>query len=586
MRRKKSNRFFINLFSSLLISLSILIWPGQKVSAAGASLFFTPSSGTFNLNGSFTVAVKTDTGGESINASDGSISFDSNLLEVVSISESNSVFTMWIVKPNFSNAKGTISFSGGMPSPGYNGKGGHLFNINFKSKKAGTAQLRFTSGSVLANDDKGTNILATMGSAGFIISPNIEPPKTGGLPDNSVPAGVASGEEYNLPVITSSSHPDQNAWYKTRNIKFSWKLPEEISAVASSLTKEPISDPKDESAGKISEKEFKDIDEGIWYFHLKFKDAKRWGSPAHFRVMIDDRPPLPFVIKVSQAGIGDWPILEFPAKDEESGIKHYEVLIGSLNNQSHIIDSANPSLKAENLEVGNHKVLIKAVDNAGNETYSEAEFNIEPIESPKITNFPSELGPQDKFYLSGTGLPNSDISIYIQNEEKIIDNGKVNSDGSGNWFFIATRTLANDRYVAWAEAVNKNGVKSMPSNKITFLVTPPVFARVGNWVINYFTVFASLLFVLLLIAALVWYLVGIVRKKLKKETVEAEHVISKYLSQLKDMVDEEFAALEKAGATPLLIREKLKTKQRIKASIDNIEKKIGKEVKDVENLLK
>ena len=51
-------------------------------------------------------------------------------------------------------------------NPGFTGDG-KLVSVTFRNKAGGQAGLNFSSGSILANDGLGTNILSDMGSATF-----------------------------------------------------------------------------------------------------------------------------------------------------------------------------------------------------------------------------------------------------------------------------------------------------------------------------------------------------------------------------------------------------------------------------------
>ena len=553
---------------------------GGTAQAAGASLYLAPSTGTYVIGGKFTVAVKVNSGGQVINAAEGAINYDSTLLEVAGISKNGSIFTLWTTEPAASG--GSIHFGGGIPRPGYNGSAGHICSITFKAKQAGTAQVRFSNGAVLANDGKGTNILASMGSANFTVSPSVT------VPAETKPSAPAAEPEpeYNKPVIASPTHPDQNVWYKNNNVEFKWDLPSSVTGVSYSFDQQPVSDPGPASDGLIGEKSYEQVKDGIWYFHLKYKDSKRWGTIAHYRVMIDMTPPLPFDVKVKQTDIGDWPELNFEAKDETSGIEQYEVIVGSLEEKGHTVNADSHMLKVSGLEVGEHTAIVKAIDKAGNEMYAKITFTIEPIAAPVITGYPSEIKSTDNFYINGTALPDISIDIFIQENNETIGTATTSSDANGNWFYLRNEPLENGRYVAWAEAVNANGIKSGPSNKITFLVTPPIFARIGTLVINYFTVFVSLLFLIILIIILILYMAGLLRRKLKKETVEVEDVLRKNLSALQTEVEEELDKLDKVRSSAAYQKGKTQARQNIKANIDQAEKRILKEIKDVEDILK
>ncbi|MFC1678140.1 cohesin domain-containing protein [Patescibacteria group bacterium] len=577
--KKECTKTVLVLFCAFLILVCI---PPQDANAAGASLYFAPGAGTYVIGSSFKVSVKVNSGGEVINAAEGAISYDTNLLEATGISKGGSIFPYWTTEPSYSG--GSISFGGGLPPPAFNGSAGHIITITFRAKKAGSASVRFTSGAALAHDGKGTNILASMGSASYTISPQVEAPKPGDKPGPTQPQEVE--QEYNKPEIKSSTHPDPNKWYKTNLVKFNWELEDTVTGVSISFDQEPNTDPGPVSDGKFSEKEYLDTEDGVWYLHLKFKDARRWGTIAHFRVMIDTRPPLPFDVQVKEVGVGEWPILSFETTDEDSGLKEYEVIIGSLEEKSHIVEKDIASLEVQDLEVGEHIAMVKAIDNAGNETYSKVTFTIKPIETPAITNYSKEFKPTDQFFMNGTSLPNVTINAYIQKDTRLIITETVQSNNNGDWFYIYNNKLENGRYVAWVEAVNEKGIKSGPSNKVSFLVSPPVFTQIGSLVINYFTVIASLLFLIILIVVLIFWLIGLIRKRLKKETVEIEQVLHKNLVEYENELDQEFAKLSKFEGKQEYKTEKTKTKQKLKKNIDTIEKKILKEIKDVEDILK
>jgi hypothetical protein len=165
-RLNKKFIFSFIVFSFLALSLSF----GPKAALA-SMLYFSPSSGNQTAGNILNVSVYVNTQGKAINNAEASIRFPTALLEVVSISKSGSIFTLWVEEPRFSNSAGTISFNGGLPTPGFTGSAGRVVTIAFRVKSAGSASLLFTSGAVRANDGLGTDVLSSMGTATFTISP-------------------------------------------------------------------------------------------------------------------------------------------------------------------------------------------------------------------------------------------------------------------------------------------------------------------------------------------------------------------------------------------------------------------------------
>ena len=66
-----------------------------------------------------------------MNAASGVISFPADKLEVVSLSKTGSVFTLWVQEPSFSNSAGTINFEGIVLNPGFIGAAGKTPTIKF-----------------------------------------------------------------------------------------------------------------------------------------------------------------------------------------------------------------------------------------------------------------------------------------------------------------------------------------------------------------------------------------------------------------------------------------------------------------------
>lgn len=577
----RDNKKFRKVFIAfLLFALSLGVFGVfSPVQAAGASLYLSPGAGTYVIGGTFSVAVKVNSDGQEINSAEGLISYDTNLLTALSVSKGGSIFMFWPVEPNISG--GTISFGGGRPSS-YNGTAGHIITITFKAKKSGGAQVRFSSGAVLAHDGKGTNVLASMGSGSYTISPKVITPPASKTNQNKKPAPPKE-EIYNKPIIKSESHPNENTWYNKKDVKFNWEPEKSVKGISILFDQEEFSNPGPKSDGLFNEKEYPETKDGIWYLHLKYKDAKKWGTIANYKVMIDTVPPEPFELEYIPGGLEDWPKINFKTEDKLSGLDRYEVYIKELNKPDYKLSAEENSLKLENLKAGVHPIMIKAIDKAGNERVINKEFEIEPIPTPIIVNYPSEIRESDNFYMNGTALSSAQINIYIEKDGKLIKEEKTWADANGNWFYISKQKLDNNRYISWVDAIDDKGIISKPSAKISFIVSPPIFAIVGNYIINYFTILVSLLFLIVLIVLLIFLIFWLSKKKLKKETIEIEEVLHSNIGNYKKTIDIE---LDKLKGGVKLNAEKEKTKMRLKKKVDEAEKSILKEVKDVEKLLK
>ena len=187
MSRRNYNLYF---FSTLLIALGFFLLPKTTLAA---SLYFSPASGSYAVGKTFSANVYVSSADQAMNAAGGVISFPEDKLEITSLTKSGSIIGLWVQDPSFSNGAGTVNFEGIVLNPGFSGSGGKIMTINFKVKSAGSAGLNFSSGSILANDGAGTNILDGMGSASYQLSGGTPSPTTPTEPTTATTPTAAAG---------------------------------------------------------------------------------------------------------------------------------------------------------------------------------------------------------------------------------------------------------------------------------------------------------------------------------------------------------------------------------------------------------
>ncbi|MEA2113539.1 MAG: cohesin domain-containing protein, partial [Patescibacteria group bacterium] len=207
----------------ILFAFTSAFFIALPAAVQAASLYFSPSSGSYIVGSMFSVNVYVSSADQAMNAASGVISFPQDKLEITSFSKSGSIFTLWVQEPSFSNALGTVNFEGIVLNPGFTGSSGKIISANFKVKAAGSATLNFSSGSVFANDGQGTNILASLGNASFSLG-GAEP----SVPEATTPSEAVGTPS--APQISSPTHPDPNKWYAASDAKFTWSLPSGVTA--------------------------------------------------------------------------------------------------------------------------------------------------------------------------------------------------------------------------------------------------------------------------------------------------------------------------------------------------------------------
>src|SRR5574343_245878 len=133
-----------------------------------SSLNLNPQGGSFSVGESIAVRVRVSSKDTSINAVSAVISYSNNTLSLTSISKAGSIITLWPVEPSFSNQSGRANLEGVVLN-GYTGNSGKIVTLNFKAIQEGEAFVRFSSGSILANDGQGTNTLTSSSESNFTI---------------------------------------------------------------------------------------------------------------------------------------------------------------------------------------------------------------------------------------------------------------------------------------------------------------------------------------------------------------------------------------------------------------------------------
>lgn len=574
-----------NIIISLLF-LSALIIPYQKV-IASASLYFAPSLKSYTVGDVFQVGVFVSSAEQAMNAASGIIKFPQDKIEVVSISKSGSIFNLWVQDPSFSNNNGVVNFEGIVLNPGFSGSGGRIITISFKAKSAGNAELKLSLASVLANDGKGSNILSKTGSANF----DIELKATGPQPPKATtPAPISSAGAPLAPIVFSETHPDSNQWYANNNPKFSWSIENKITGVNVLTDRNPNSNPGIKSDGNIDHYDYQDVEDGKWYFHIRLRNTNGWGAITHYSFLIDTKKPESFIITEEAREDKTNPIINFvfDAKDESSGIDYYEIQIDSGSPQRWE-DNENHIYKTPVLGNGKHIIIAKAIDKAGNFLASSVEFIIEPLESPIITECPHELKGNDILIAKGETYPNAQVVVWLQKEKDDPQSQIILSDKNGKFVFVADEKVKNGIYQLWVEVIDERGARSELTKKLPIAVKQPAVLKIGTQAVGFLSVITPLIALIFLLLSLFffwWNKFSLMKTRVKKEVDEAEEVLEKAFSSLKNKIHNRIKLLEKTKLKRKLTEEEIKIIRQLKKDLNDAEKSIKKEIVDIKEEIK
>lgn len=559
--------------------------------AHAATLYFSPSSGTHAVGTIFSVSVYVSSAEQAMNAASGVISFPQDKLEVTALSKSDSIFTLWVQEPSFSNSSGAVNFEGIVLNPGFTGSTGKILTINFRTKTSGIAPINFSSGSALANDGKGTNILASLGNAQFSLGGAASPATESIAP--------ASSYVPNAPKIVSSTHPDSEKWYKESTAKFSWESPSGITGARLLIDNRPDTVPTITYTSPINSKTVDDLEDGVWYFHARLRNSAGWGKAAHMKVQIDTVAPDSFSISEVSSENKTTPIVSFlfNATDKLSGIDHYEVSFDNGTSQLWK-DDGKHLFVTPTMTAGSHTIIARAFDKAGNSVEKQEAFIIERLLPPKIIEYPRSLVVGESVIIKGTiDYPNSEVAVWFEgsNADEVFVNNQANvntkthldrhshimrADKTGAFILEHEKIDNAGIYTVFAQVTDDQSAKSEPSEKIIIKVNQKgtqFFSEVG----------ASGIFILMLLLIIAWYIRStfiLLQNNLHKEVNEARQALEKAFKLLREEVEEHIKEIEKAKENRVLTKEEEKALKRFKKNLNEAEKFVKKEMDDIEDV--
>lgn len=214
-----------------VLFLIILFFPAASFAA---ELRFDQSSTAIRAGDTFVVDVTLQTGGDSINAVEGSVLF-SQELSLVDVRLHNSIVPLWVSPPE-KKEEGVVNFVGILPG-GYSGTG-VLFSLVFSANQKGAAHISFWGNTAAyQNDGQGTATKLSIPALSFPIdasvgTPNIVTLEKDLFPPEPFTPMVNSGEPFGLkgPVVVFTTQ-DKNSGVARYDISRSYRRNENDSSL-------------------------------------------------------------------------------------------------------------------------------------------------------------------------------------------------------------------------------------------------------------------------------------------------------------------------------------------------------------------
>lgn len=471
-------------YLSALAFLSLIAFTQN---ASAAVIFVLPEGGSFGITEEFSVDVKIDSEGESINAAEATVRWPADMLEVVEVNKSTSVFNFWVEEPTVSSDKSSLTFIGGT-AKGISGVALQIFKIKFKGKSAGTAEITISDAAVTASDGKGTNVLSRLKGASYAIGGEIVKPKA---PEVAVPTPSAPQpikvERPAVPALKLPLKPEitvplyavQGIWHNISGEAVAlWNVYDDVTHMAVLVDQSPTTVPTISEKELATGKKIGVLEDGIWYIHVRFRNNIGWGPTEHYRIAIDTRPPLSFEVLLPEGDVTDSPIpaLDFETSDALSGLSKYHVKIGDSEWTEIAVEGFTGIFTLPLQTPGKRMVIVKAFDQAGNSSEDRVEIEIVPIASPTITFVTKELFSEEENGLTakGTALPVINVLLKVYRSEALVVAKTVPSDERGNWDYTFEQTFKNGTYKITAQSQDARGALSaiVDSQSITIKSKP------------------------------------------------------------------------------------------------------------------
>jgi len=576
-------RRLITIWKSLAVPLLVgfLFLASLQVTYA-ASLSLSPGTGVYTSGSTFTANVLVNSQGKPINAAEGTLSFNSRELTVVSVNRASSIFNLWVTEPTFSNSAGTISFSGGSPS-GYTGSGGNIMSVTFRSVGAGSSRVSFSDGSVLANDGRGTNVLTAMNGGNFTIQ------AASAAPEPEIIEYIAPANTPRAPQITSQSHSDSTKWHTQTNAVLSWTLPAGVTAVRTLLNQNPTSVPTRVYSDPISTITLSDLPQGESYFHIQFQNADGWGRVTHYRLAVDSENPTKIDIAHLEGADLANPIqtIDVQVTDETSEVKRFSIKVDDAEPYEFINETGSTTITLASLDPGYHSVIIEAFDEAGNSIIGTYSFTILSFDKPIFTEYPNQISEEVIPVIKGLTRANASVDVTLSRVGGEPTVYTVQSNDAGEFIFIPEGTFSTGVYELSAQATDEYGAKSDVSDVVRIAVQQPGYLQIGSFIVSVLSVIVPLLVLIALLIFGTWYLFAYFRrfrKKVRIESTEALEILNREFGNLQKVLRTEESAMQKSRKTNKLTQAEAHMIEVLDKELQSAQRKVEKEIEDVTKL--
>ena len=283
-------------------------------------------------------------------------------------------------------------------------------------------------------------------------------------------------------------YSDPAAWQAARvPVRANWDLDVDVTDVATALNQEFAFDPA-VGEGVIRDKAITVPADGIWFFHVRCKNAAGWGETARVRLAVDTVSPAPFSLSVRPAAVTDNPTVSvsFGTEDDLSGLAAYEIFVDG----NPPVRTMETSYAIAGLSTGDHVVHVDAVDLAGNRTSASSALTIVPIPAPTLNRVAEDLyAGEGDLEVGGLAKQGTQVLVSLTRRSgESVGNAVVAPAADGTWVARFDQPLKAGDYIVSVTAGDDRGATSLPVRMELSVAARPLFSfrgmPVARWQFN------------------------------------------------------------------------------------------------------